>query len=179
MTEQRIDSGKQIAGNDLGPSRSAGERAVGGAAAAAATGALACGAVCVVPVLLPAIALTSAGTVLAWMVGAHAWASALALAAVAGMGLDRLALRADRIQTGQANTARDGVRHGHVGARARVARNRAAAHSDDFLGELNLTSYRTEPNPRYASRTDVPRPRVDVCRHSPLALSLLALHRSF
>ncbi len=59
-------------------------RGVSVAAAAIATGALACGAFCVVPFALPAVALTSAGGVLAWFAGIHAWLTVAALAAVAG-----------------------------------------------------------------------------------------------
>lgn len=59
-------------------------RAVSVAAAAIATGALACGAFCVIPFALPAVALTSAGGVLAWFAGIHAWLTVAALAAVVG-----------------------------------------------------------------------------------------------
>jgi hypothetical protein len=59
-------------------------RTVSVAAAAVATGALACGAFCVIPIALPAIALTSAGGVLAWFAGIHAWITGVAIAAVVG-----------------------------------------------------------------------------------------------
>lgn len=57
-------------------------RVVGAAAATAATAALACGVCCVLPIALPVIALTTAGSVLAWLGNAHAGATALASVAV-------------------------------------------------------------------------------------------------
>lgn len=65
--------------------RSAGQsgRGVGVAAIAVATGALACGALCLLPVVLPAVALTAAGSLLAWFAGVHAWLTSAALVAVA------------------------------------------------------------------------------------------------
>lgn len=60
-------------------------RVVGAVAATAATAALACGPACVLPIAFPAIALTGAGSVLAWLGSAHAVATALAsIAVVAG-----------------------------------------------------------------------------------------------
>ncbi|MFC3715557.1 hypothetical protein ACFONC_05260 [Luteimonas soli] len=44
--------------------------------------ALACGVCCVLPIALPAIALTTAGSVLAWLGSAHAWATGLAVVLV-------------------------------------------------------------------------------------------------
>ncbi len=58
-------------------------RRVGVAATAVATGALACGVVCLLPVVLPAVALTAAGSLLAWFAGVHAWFTGAALLAVA------------------------------------------------------------------------------------------------
>jgi hypothetical protein len=55
----------------------------GGARATCATGAAACAAGCVLPLALPAVALASTGTMLAWLAGAHAWMTALASIAVA------------------------------------------------------------------------------------------------
>jgi hypothetical protein len=49
-----------------------------------ATGAVACGACCVLPFALPAAALASTGSVLAWLAGAHAWITGLALFSVLG-----------------------------------------------------------------------------------------------
>jgi hypothetical protein len=49
-----------------------------------ATGAVACGACCVLPFALPAAALASAGSVLAWLAGAYAWITGVALLAVLG-----------------------------------------------------------------------------------------------
>jgi hypothetical protein len=58
-------------------------RAVGMTAAAAATGALARAACCVIPFAVPAVALTTAAGVLAWLAGIHVWVTVTALAAVA------------------------------------------------------------------------------------------------
>lgn len=52
-------------------------------AAATATGALACAAGCILPFALPAIALASAGGVIAWLVQAQGWMMNLAVVAVA------------------------------------------------------------------------------------------------
>lgn len=52
-------------------------------ALACATGAAACATGCVLPLALPAVALASTGTMLAWLTGAHAWMTALASIAVA------------------------------------------------------------------------------------------------
>lgn len=57
-------------------------RRVGVAAMAIATGALACGVVCLLRVLLPAVALTAAGSLLGWFAGVHAWFTGAALLAV-------------------------------------------------------------------------------------------------
>jgi len=57
----------------------------GGAARVAfvcACGATACAAACVAPLLLPAIVLAGTGTMLAWLAGAHAWMTVLAILAV-------------------------------------------------------------------------------------------------
>jgi hypothetical protein len=59
-------------------------KAVSLTAATLATGAVACGACCVLPFALPAAALASTGSVLAWLAGAHAWITGLALVAVLG-----------------------------------------------------------------------------------------------
>lgn len=48
-------------------------RTAGAIAATAGTAALACGVCCVLPIAIPAIALTGAGSVLAWFGKAHAW----------------------------------------------------------------------------------------------------------
>ena len=59
------------------------QRAARVAAVASATGAVACGVCCVLPVALPAVALASVGGVLAWFAGAFAWATRVAVIAVA------------------------------------------------------------------------------------------------
>jgi hypothetical protein len=61
-----------------------GTTAAGLTAMTLATGAVACGACCVLPLALPAVALASTGGILAWFGGAHAWVTALAIAAVLG-----------------------------------------------------------------------------------------------
>lgn len=53
-------------------------------AATAATAAVACGVCCVLPLAIPAIALTSAGAAIAWFGSIHAWMTWIAGAAVAG-----------------------------------------------------------------------------------------------
>lgn len=53
------------------------------AAATAATAALACGVCCVLPIAIPAIALTSAGAVLAWFGTIHRSVTLIAVAMVA------------------------------------------------------------------------------------------------
>jgi hypothetical protein len=52
-------------------------------ALACACAAAACGAACVAPLALPAVVLAGAGTMLAWLAGAHAWMTVLAILAVA------------------------------------------------------------------------------------------------
>ena len=59
-----------------------GARAASAIAATAGTAALACGTCCVLPIAVPAIALTSAGGLLAWFGSVHAWATWIAAAAV-------------------------------------------------------------------------------------------------
>jgi hypothetical protein len=66
---------------DIVASRKGG-RTAGAIAATAGTAALACGVCCVLPIAVPAIALTSAGGVLAWFGSVHAWATWIAAAAV-------------------------------------------------------------------------------------------------
>lgn len=61
-----------------------GAATVGLTAMTLATGAVACGACCVLPLALPAVALAGAGSILAWVAGAHAWVTALAVVAVLG-----------------------------------------------------------------------------------------------
>lgn len=61
-----------------------GGRVTGPIAVTTATAALACGVCCVLPIALPAIALTTTGGVLAWLGGAHPWITAIAGAAVIG-----------------------------------------------------------------------------------------------
>lgn len=58
-------------------------RAAGAIAATAGTTALACGVCCVLPIAIPAIALTGAGSALAWFGSMHTWATSIAAAAVA------------------------------------------------------------------------------------------------
>lgn len=60
-----------------------GSRVMNVAAASSATAALACGVCCVLPFALPAVALTSAGGVIAAFAGVYWWALGLAVAAVA------------------------------------------------------------------------------------------------
>ena len=57
-------------------------RVAGVIAATAGTAALACGVCCVLPIAIPAIALTSMGGVLAWFGSVHVWATWIAAAAV-------------------------------------------------------------------------------------------------
>jgi hypothetical protein len=61
-----------------------GAKAASFTAATLATGAVACGPCCVLPFALPAAALASTGSVLAWLAGAHAWITGLALFSVLG-----------------------------------------------------------------------------------------------
>ncbi len=57
--------------------------AAGLTAVAATTGAVAaCAAGCVIPIALPAVALSGFGGVLAWLASAHSWMTALAAIAV-------------------------------------------------------------------------------------------------
>lgn len=71
-------------GKDATSNRSASGRRAGAVAAAAATGALACAACCVLPLAMPAVMLTSAGSLILFLAGASAWAAKLALIAVFG-----------------------------------------------------------------------------------------------
>jgi hypothetical protein len=64
--------------------RQFGATTVGLTAMTLATGAVACGACCVLPLALPAVALAGAGSILAWVAGAHAWVTGLAVVAVLG-----------------------------------------------------------------------------------------------
>jgi hypothetical protein len=57
-------------------------RGVGIAAPATSTGALACAVCCVLPFAVPAVMLTAAGGVIAWLAGAATWAAGLALVAI-------------------------------------------------------------------------------------------------
>jgi hypothetical protein len=59
-----------------------GAKAVSLTAVTLATGAVACGACCVLPFALPAAAMASTGSILAWLAGAHAWVTGSALLAV-------------------------------------------------------------------------------------------------
>lgn len=63
---------------------SKGTRTASAIAATAGTAALACGVCCVLPIAIPAIALTSAGSLLAWFGSVHAWMTWIATVAVAG-----------------------------------------------------------------------------------------------
>jgi membrane protein implicated in regulation of membrane protease activity len=59
------------------------ERAACGAALTVAAGAVACGVCCVLPFALPAVALASAGGIIAWLGGVQLWATVLATTIVA------------------------------------------------------------------------------------------------
>jgi hypothetical protein len=59
------------------------ERAARGAALTVAAGAVACGVCCVLPFALPAVALASAGGIIAWLGGFQFWATVLAATIVA------------------------------------------------------------------------------------------------
>ncbi|HLZ39790.1 MAG TPA: hypothetical protein VKQ11_02450 [Candidatus Sulfotelmatobacter sp.] len=59
------------------------ERAARAAALTVAAGAVACGVCCVLPFALPAVALASAGGVIAWFSGVQLWATVLAAIIVA------------------------------------------------------------------------------------------------
>jgi len=59
------------------------ERTACGAALTVAAGAVACGVCCVLPFALPAVALASAGSIIAWLGGFQFWATVLAAAIVA------------------------------------------------------------------------------------------------
>jgi hypothetical protein len=65
-----------------GAARAPRGRVVVTAAAATATGAFACAVGCVLPFALPAVALASAGGIIAWLVRAQGWMMYLALIAV-------------------------------------------------------------------------------------------------
>jgi hypothetical protein len=67
--------------------RKTGGRVVVAAAAVTATGALACAVCCVLPFALPAVALASAGGIIAWFAQAQSWLTDLALVAVAAAWL--------------------------------------------------------------------------------------------
>ena len=69
------------------PARRADGRVVVAAAAATATGALACAVCCVLPFALPAVALASAGGIIAWFAQAQSWMMHLALVTVAAAWL--------------------------------------------------------------------------------------------
>ena len=59
------------------------EQTACGAALTVAAGAVACGVCCVLPFALPAVALASAGGILAWFGGFQFWATVLAATIVA------------------------------------------------------------------------------------------------
>jgi hypothetical protein len=59
------------------------ERAARGAALTVAAGAVACGVCCVLPFALPAVALASAGGIIAWLGSVQFWATVLAATIVA------------------------------------------------------------------------------------------------
>jgi hypothetical protein len=59
------------------------ERTACGAALTVAAGAVACGVCCVLPIALPAVALASAGGIIAWFGGVQYWATVLAAIIVA------------------------------------------------------------------------------------------------
>lgn len=61
-----------------------GAKAAGVTALTLSTGAVACGVCCVLPFAVPATVLAGAGTVMAWFVKMHVWASVLAILSVAG-----------------------------------------------------------------------------------------------
>lgn len=60
------------------------ERSARGAALTVAAGAVACGVCCVLPFALPAVALASAGGIIAWLGGVQFWATVFAATIVAG-----------------------------------------------------------------------------------------------
>jgi hypothetical protein len=66
---------------------SSGRKVIAGTAALTATAALACGVCCLLPIVLPAVAMTSIGASLAWFANAHNGFTVLAmLTVVAGWG---------------------------------------------------------------------------------------------
>ncbi len=69
---------EDVADNEPTTSR----RWFGAKALTAATAVVACGACCLLPIALPAITLSSAGGLLAWIGGAFIWAKVVAIAAV-------------------------------------------------------------------------------------------------
>jgi hypothetical protein len=76
MNESR-DQKRELRLHELYPVKRPG-RMIGATAATAATAALACGVCCVLPIALPAIALTTTGSALAWFGNAHAWVTGVA-----------------------------------------------------------------------------------------------------
>lgn len=66
------------------PDKPKADRVVGTAAATAATAAVACSVCCIVPVAIPAIALTTGGSVVAWFGTLSSWATDMAFVMVAG-----------------------------------------------------------------------------------------------
>jgi len=61
-----------------------GEKAAGLTAVTLAAGAVACGACCVLPFALPAVVVAGTGSILTFVVSAHAWVTGLAVLAVVG-----------------------------------------------------------------------------------------------
>jgi hypothetical protein len=59
------------------------ERTASVAALTTAAGAVVCGVCCVVPFAFPAVAAAGSGSLLAWIAGAHTWATAFAAVIVA------------------------------------------------------------------------------------------------
>ena len=63
------------------------EKTACGVAIATAAGAVLCGVCCVLPFALPAVALASSGTAIAWLANGYSWATAIAVGIVAAAWL--------------------------------------------------------------------------------------------
>ena len=73
------------------------EKTACGVAIATAAGAVLCGVCCVLPFALPAVALASSGTVIAWLASGYSWATTIAIAIVGAAWL-WIAVRSVRAQ---------------------------------------------------------------------------------
>ena len=86
-----IQSGRQL------PVLQGPEKTACGVAIATAAGAVLCGVCCVLPFALPAVALASSGTAIAWLASGYSWATTIAVAIVGAAWL-WIAVRSVRAQ---------------------------------------------------------------------------------